>query len=373
MKMLRYNDVKMFFIPFVGAAVSGKSRNDTAVKTCIVSLMGPLPGIVVGVLLYFLFFLTKNYYVLKTAQVMLLLNALNFLPIMPLDGGRYIDALFIDRRYLRFLFTLMGAAVFLTLAVLAGGVVLGLLGLLTIYIAFANFKVHGIANDLKSQGVKAASVDDLFEDESAMQIVISKLQTRYPMLFSPQISYQGIANQLTAIVDTLKFVPAKLLPKIVLLVLYLVLVPTSLLAALVFLAVNYREISRTEKIDGKETVYVERHTFTEKNSECPINDLNYYHGKGTAFGPDGRITDTFYYANGYRTGEWLEVGPTGEVIRKKTYDGGRLLSVSKLEDGKWTTYAFEELPFLQRLAEHIQRLSQPFKSNHEYFQEGKRG
>src|SRR6266568_4405998 len=30
MKLLKYNDVKMFFIPFIGAAVTGRNQNSTA-------------------------------------------------------------------------------------------------------------------------------------------------------------------------------------------------------------------------------------------------------------------------------------------------------------------------------------------------------
>lgn len=58
----------------IGAAVSGKTKKETALKSCIVSLMGPLPGIVAGTALYLLFTWTNNYYFMKTAQVMLLIT-----------------------------------------------------------------------------------------------------------------------------------------------------------------------------------------------------------------------------------------------------------------------------------------------------------
>ncbi|MBN1665001.1 MAG: site-2 protease family protein [Deltaproteobacteria bacterium] len=368
MKLLKYNDVKMFFIPFVGAAVSGKNRNETAAKSCIVSLMGPFPGIIAGIALYILFTLTKNYYVFKAAQMMLLLNALNFLPIMPLDGGRYIDVLFINRKYFRFFFALMGAAIFFLLAALAKDIIIGLLGVVTLYIAFANFKLHGISNDLKSEGITAASVDELMENESAMQVVVDKLKDRYPRLFTPKLIYQGIYNQLTAIVDTIKFVPAKVLSKIVLLAMYLVMVSVSVIAAFSLIAINYREVPRVERIDGKQIVIVERHTFGKKNNECPINDDLYYHGKGKVFGMNGLLSaDTFYYENGYRTGEWIIFGNSGNPIEKRTYNRGQLLSLSKLEGGNWKTTAYKDLSFLRRCAEDIQQLSQPFKSNHRQF------
>lgn len=368
MKLLKYKDVKMFFIPFIGAAVSGKSRNDTAVKSCIVSLMGPFPGILMGVFLYFLFILTKNYFVFKTAQVMLLLNAFNFLPIMPLDGGRYIDVLFVNRRYFRFLFAFIGAVSFLLLASSAKDIVIGILGVFTMYVALSNFKLHGISNDLRSKGITATSVNDLIEDESAMQVVVNKLQSSYPKLFKPKMIYRAIFNQLTVIVDTIRFVPAKLFPKIILLIAYLVLVLASLLVAISFIAADYKEVPRIAEINGEKYVYVERHLFGQKKSECPVNEALYYDGKGTVFGTEaGSISGTFYYANGYRTGEWLTFDASGETVEKISYDKGRLLTISRLENGEWKTDSYGDLSFFRRCAEDIQRLSQPFKSCYNYF------
>jgi Zn-dependent protease len=357
----------MFFIPFIGAAVTGKNRNATAVKSCIVSLMGPLPGIVLGVLLYFLFFLTKNYYIFKTAQVMLLLNAFNFLPIMPLDGGRFIDVLFVNRRYFRFIFAFVGAAIFIILAASSKDIVLGIFGVFAVYVALSNFKLHGISNHLKSQGIKATSVNDLIEDENSLKVVIDKIQAGYPKLFSPKMSYQAIFNQLTVIVDTIKFKHAKLLSKIILSVTYLILISVSIIVTIFFIAINYRELPRTEEIDGTKYVYLERHFFGQKRSECPLDAALCYNGKGTAFEADGSISDVFYYKNGYRTGEWLTFDKTGKIIEKENYDSGRLLSFSKLENGTWKTSPVEGMSFLKKCSEEVKRLSQPCKSNHEYF------
>jgi len=367
MKLFRYSDVKMFFIPFFGAAVSGKSLNDTAVKSCIVSLMGPLPGIIAGVLLYILFILTRNYYVLKTAQVMLLLNAFNFLPIMPLDGGRCVDALFVNSRYFRLIFALIGAGVLVLLAFVTKGPVIGILGVISLYLAFSNFKLHGISSDLKSRGVNAASVDDLLADQNEMQIVIDRLQAGYPKLFTPAVIHRAIFNKLTVIVDTIRFVPAKLLSKIIVLPAYLALVSTSVLVTFLFLAANYTEKLCMKEVGGKTYACVERYSFGKKRSECPIDADLFFNGKGTAFDFDGSVTDVFYYSKGYRTGEWLTFDKTGAVLVKRTYEKGRLVSVSKLEGGTWRISRVEDLPFLGRVSEEIQRVSQPFKSNYRYF------
>lgn len=369
MKLFKYNDVKMFFIPLIGAAVSGKSQKDTAVKSCLVSLMGPLPGILMGVFLYFMFTLTKNYYVFKIAQVMLLLNAFNFLPIMPLDGGRFVDVLFVDRRLFRLLFATLGAAIFLALAVFLKDFVIGLVGLFVLMGAFSSFKLHGISNVLKSEGIAATSVNDLLDNHGHMQVAVEKLRVGYPKLFEPAVLHKAIFNSLTTIVDTIKFVPAKLFSKILLLMFYSAMVSASVLVTVFFMAANYRETARTAEISGVKYVYAERHLFGRKISECLINDALFYDGKGTVFGSDkNSASGEFYYSNGYRTGEWLTFNEKGETIEKKAYRDGQLLSLSVMEQGAWKTLSYEELPFLKKFSEEVQRISQPFKSNYKYFE-----
>ena len=48
MRLFGYRDVRMFFIPFFGAAVSGKRGAVAPWKEGVVLLLGPLPGIAVA-------------------------------------------------------------------------------------------------------------------------------------------------------------------------------------------------------------------------------------------------------------------------------------------------------------------------------------
>src|SRR5262245_13311298 len=48
MRLFKFRDVRMFFIPLFGAAVSGRARGAAAWKEALVSLLGPLPGILAG-------------------------------------------------------------------------------------------------------------------------------------------------------------------------------------------------------------------------------------------------------------------------------------------------------------------------------------
>lgn len=97
MKSYGYKNVNIFFLPLFGAATSGIETNQSGGKKAIISLLGPAPGIIIGVVLGFLYIRTKNEFYLQPARIFLFLNAFNLLPFLPLDGGRVIDNLLFPR------------------------------------------------------------------------------------------------------------------------------------------------------------------------------------------------------------------------------------------------------------------------------------
>src|SRR3954466_8401847 len=52
MKAFRYKDLGIFFIPLLGAYVSGSKREVSQKQSAIILLAGPLPGIIIGMALY---------------------------------------------------------------------------------------------------------------------------------------------------------------------------------------------------------------------------------------------------------------------------------------------------------------------------------
>ena len=102
----------------------------------------------------------------------------------------------------------------------------------------------------------------------------------------------------------------------------------AILGLILIVGANYKERLRTVEVDGETHTYVQQHVFGKKRSECSINSQLYYDGKGTAYEPDGSVSGIYYYKDGYRTGEWLTYETSGEVIEKKLYDKGRLITVS---------------------------------------------
>src|SRR5436190_22704845 len=55
MKVFGYRGINMTFIPFLGAYVSGQATHFSKYKKIIMLLAGPLPGIIIGMVLLFLY------------------------------------------------------------------------------------------------------------------------------------------------------------------------------------------------------------------------------------------------------------------------------------------------------------------------------
>ena len=102
MKYYRYNDLGIFFIPLLGAYVSGSKREVSQKQSAIIILAGPLPGILLGIIFhlvdqnnvdgYYFFDLSLS----RIALLLILLNLINLLPIYPLDGGQLLNRVFLD-------------------------------------------------------------------------------------------------------------------------------------------------------------------------------------------------------------------------------------------------------------------------------------
>jgi Zn-dependent protease len=93
MRLFGYRDVKVLFLPFLGAVTTGREKPTPPHQRIIVYLLGPLPGILLGMLLLLSPF-ADHPMVNQAALILLGLNYLNLLPVVPLDGGRVFEIFF---------------------------------------------------------------------------------------------------------------------------------------------------------------------------------------------------------------------------------------------------------------------------------------
>jgi len=98
MRAFGFSNVHMMALPLLGGVTVGYNVKPRAIKNAWMSLMGPIPGILLGwaLLVWVIGYGDEgqlSQWLEITAFVLLLINYLNLLPVLPLDGGHVIQAL----------------------------------------------------------------------------------------------------------------------------------------------------------------------------------------------------------------------------------------------------------------------------------------
>ncbi len=93
MKFFKYENVRMLFIPLMGAFVQGSKPKYSQRESLLVVFAGPLPGILFGGIALYVASVIQNESVLTLGFIFIFLNTINLLPVDPLDGGQLFKLL----------------------------------------------------------------------------------------------------------------------------------------------------------------------------------------------------------------------------------------------------------------------------------------
>lgn len=112
MKLFGYKDVRMLFVPLVGAFIQGKKEIYNQKQSLLVVLAGPIPGILIGLGLLYYSSIHDLEWVKDVSLLFLLINMINLIPLDPLDGGQILKLLLnknqeLFQMVLAFLFSLL--------------------------------------------------------------------------------------------------------------------------------------------------------------------------------------------------------------------------------------------------------------------------
>lgn len=211
MRIFRYRNLRMFFIPFFGAAVTGQHWNVPGWKKAIVSLAGPLPGIILGSVLGIMGLISNQPLLIKLSLLMVGLNAYNLVPVLPLDGGHIMQAvLFCRNRWLSLAFQIMA---------IVGLVLLGITGLirflfyLAIPMAIAlpvMFKLGKVTDELRTLPVPPPLPGEDRVPTAMAQAIITRLKSEFPR----NITNKTLAQYTLQVFETLNARPPSVLATI---------------------------------------------------------------------------------------------------------------------------------------------------------------
>ncbi len=218
MRLLRFQDVRMFFIPLLGAAVTGRHYNVKGWQRAVVSLAGPVPGILVGLILAVVCWIHPDPLLNRIVLITLIVNGINLLPIVPLDGGWTVNAILFSRH-----FVLETAFIGFAGALLLGGTALGFgrlwmwLGIAMLVSLPASYKIARLAGQLRANHFPAVSPDEKNIPPATALAILQELKKVPQGIRLPK----HLARQVLEVFQKLNATPPGMLSSIILLAIYL--------------------------------------------------------------------------------------------------------------------------------------------------------
>lgn len=143
MKLFGYKNVRMLFIPLMGAFVHGKKDRYSQKESLIVIGAGPFPGLILGFLLMLFSQQLNSTLMFQSGLLFLFLNIVNLVPLDPLDGGQLFKLL-VSRNQEKFLlfFSFVSSILIIGLGFFINSILLMLFGF------FMGFRVRALQKNL---------------------------------------------------------------------------------------------------------------------------------------------------------------------------------------------------------------------------------
>ncbi|MES1197786.1 MAG: site-2 protease family protein [Chitinophagaceae bacterium] len=176
MKYFHYSDLGIFFIPLLGAYVSGTKREVSQKQSAIILLAGPLPGIIIGIILYLIDENSSGQYFLdisfsRIAILMIILNLINLFPVYPLDGGQLLNRVFLDEEGVwGKIFIFLSSAVMCWIAFKLPFYALLIFPALMLLRLFSDNKLNDVEKKIETHGINMDKSYDELSDEDYWKI-----------------------------------------------------------------------------------------------------------------------------------------------------------------------------------------------------------
>lgn len=154
MKKFKYLNVRMFFVPFMGAFVQGHKEKYSQKESFWVVFAGPIPGILIGLACFFTAISLKSPEMLTISFLFILLNISNLLPLDPLDGGQ-LFRLFVQKNedLFQLIFSLISSVVLIGVGYFIQGYILMAFGFLMSFRVRSLQKSYLIRREMTKEGL----------------------------------------------------------------------------------------------------------------------------------------------------------------------------------------------------------------------------
>lgn len=233
MKYFGYRNVRMLFIPLMGAFVQGSKLHYSQKQSFLVTGAGPFPGVLVGAGLVVAASESQSNFMMTLGLLFLLLNIINLLPLDPLDGGQMFKMFFRKRHELFLMVFAFISSVFM----IALGVYLAYLGkddtyIIVIFGFLMGFRVRAMQKrylmhkDLKEEDVNFSTTYKLLSNRDyskIRQVVLEHTPAlqRFIEQVTPEEANPVIASQVNSVLVTPMDMDASLFFRIIYLSLWI--------------------------------------------------------------------------------------------------------------------------------------------------------
>lgn len=327
MKLLKYKDVRMFFIPLLGAAVSGTATAPSGIKKAVVSLMGPLPGILIGIVTAIIYIKTKEPVLAAATRTFLFINVFNLLPFHPLDGGRFFDAILFSRHpRLELIFKSITTLALGGTALLLQAPLLGLFTLFTLLSLKSTYAVSKVAYQYKSRVPEAELNRNQAVPEEHLRMLLPAVRKLIP---ADKPAPKMIALQISGIWQRIQNRPASAGASVGMLLGYTVFLLLGITSFFLFTWIAYAVESRTTDIitksgpDGRQIRVYSMSIGGNPYSQIELNEEDFFHGRQVNWHLfSTNISKTGQWADGFREGEFLLFDSGGQLTEIIDYDRG---------------------------------------------------
>lgn len=318
MRWSGYSDVKMFFIPFFGAAVSGRPPLVVdARKEAAVVLLGPLPGIFIGLAVALFAEKMESPLWMEYARLSVWLNLFNLLPIFPLDGGRLLNAVLFSRNaYLEVIFKVVALLCLGLLAYLLSSIFLGVLAFLMVAGAREGYYRAEIIGELRRRhrGMEPPANECLPREilDEIKPLLAVGLGGAYGENEEKRKVKSMALRAMAAWTALFRRAPG-VWATAGLLVVYAgsVLIGVMILMAIIFSGRTSKIVERRGADGGKERVEII--TTAGLRTEMPLNAEDHYDGHFITSSKHGLKVKEGDFADGWREGDWKEYDGYGRT------------------------------------------------------------
>ena len=323
MRLFNYQDVRMFFIPFFGAAVAGRSRSVLGYKEAIVLLLGPLPGIALGLVLGIVCLSVDSPTLRSAALLLLLINAFNLLPFLPLDGGRLMHLVLFSRQpILEAVFRVLTGAVVVWFGWVSGGWFLAAMGVFLIVGTRQTYRVSRLGRQLRGPLHAGTEMDLTARIPREQAIPLVELTRRH---FPTAVLPKTLASIVRQVWERIHLRPPGLIASFA----FLALSGLAFIVAPLALLVFHAPLTSTQKrlaANGTAIQVREVRVWGRLQESTELDSLGQPDGAHQEFYPHtSQLKVAGAYQKGRLHGTWKEYDESGQLRSEREYRNGELV------------------------------------------------